>query len=168
MARMSNDGLGRFEVSLLATGAVAASVLLAVSASDHLALLLGGSLPGMAATIYGLKLVLMEAALLAPFVVLALLSRALLRETTRHRYRWAGVAISLAASLGAAAMLLSGLVKVDLEEAMNSLIGSVVPALVLLTGCALLYGGLIRLARHRRLERIRPLASGSPRRRRPD
>jgi NhaP-type Na+/H+ or K+/H+ antiporter len=98
----------------------------------------------------------MEAALLAPFVVLALLSRSLLRETTRHRYRWAGMAISLAASIGVVAMLLSGLVPVDLEEAMDTLLGHVVPALVFLSACALLYGGLIWLAQHGRLEAFMP------------
>jgi len=165
--RMPSDCLSRFEVALLALGALAASVLLALGASDAFAALGAGSATAFALFVYGFKLLLMEAALLAPFVVLALLSRALLRETTRLPYRWAGVAISLGASLGVAAMLLSGLVRVDLEAAMDTLIGSVVPALMLLTACAMLYGGLIWRAQNVRLERGIPLPSerSRPRRR---
>lgn len=164
MVRMLSDRLSRIEATLLALGAFAASVLLVLGASDDFAGLFEGTLPAFAIFVYGLKLLLMEAALLAPFVVLALLSRALLRETTRHRYRWAGLAISLGASAGVAAMLASGLVRVELEAAMDTLIGGVVPALVLLTTCALLYGGLIWLAQHGQLERI--IATPSERARR--
>lgn len=154
MVRLLSDRLRRAELLLLASGAVAASVLLALNAGDDLRQAVEGELGGAHTAIYGLKLLLMEAALLVPFVVLALMSRALLRETNRHRYRWAGVGISLAASLGVVGMLLAGLIPVDLTEAVDTLIGSVVPALVLLAGCALLYGGLIWLAQHGRLERF--------------
>lgn len=165
MVRVLSDRLRRAELLLLGTGALAASVLLALNAGDDLSHLVRGDVPKVHAAIYGLKLVLMEAALLAPFIVLALLSRALLRETTRHRYRWAGLGISLAASAGVVAMLLSGLIPVDLEEAFDTLIGSVVPALMLLSGCALLYGGLIWLAQHARLETF--VTSSRPRTSRP-
>lgn len=162
MARLLSDRLSRAEVLLLIAGALAASVLLALNAGDDLRRLVQPDVPTVHAAIYGLKLLLIEAALLAPFLVLALLSRALLRETTRHRYRWAGMAISLAASVGVVAMLVSGLIPVDLEEAMDTLISSVVPALVLLSSCALLYGGLIWLAQHARLEAfVSPAAPSS-------
>lgn len=156
MVRMLSDPLRRAEVLLLLAGAIAASVLLALNAGEDLHRLLEDDVPTVHAAIYGLKLLLMEAALLAPFLVLALLSRALLRETTRHRYRWAGLAISLSACVGVIGMLASGLIPVDLEDAVDTLIGSVVPALVLLSGCALLYGGLIWLAQHARLETLIP------------
>lgn len=152
MVRLLSDRLRRAEVLLLGSGAVAASVLLIINAGKDLRHFIDGHTPGTHAVIYGLKLMLMEAALLAPFVVLALLSRSLLRETTRHRYRWAGMGISLAASVGVVAMLVSGLIPVDLEEAIDTLLGNVVPALVFLSACALLYGGLIWLAQHGRLE----------------
>lgn len=152
MVRMLSDRLRRAEVLLLGCGAFAASVLLIANAGEDLRHFIDGRTPGPHAAIYGLKLMLMEAALLAPFVVLALLSRSLLRETTRNLYRWAGMAISLAASVGVVGMLVAGLIPVDLEEAMDTLLGNVVPALVFLSGCALLYGGLIWLAQHGRLE----------------
>lgn len=152
MVRMLSDRLRRAEVLLLWAGALAASVLLALNAGEDLRALVEGEVPTVRAALYALKLLLVEAALLAPFVVLTLMSRALLRETTRHRFRWAGMAISLAASVGVVAMLVAGLIPVDLEEAMDTLIASVVPALVLLSSCALLYGGLIWLAQHARLE----------------
>lgn len=152
MVRRLSDRLRRAEVLLLGTGAIAASLLLLANAGDDLRHFIDGRTPGAHAAIYGLKLMLMEAALLAPFLVLALLSRSLLRETTRHRYRWAGVGISLAASVGVVAMLVAGLIPVDLEEAIDTLLGNVVPALVFLSACALLYGGLIWLAQHGRLE----------------
>lgn len=161
MVRMLSDRLRRAEVLLLGCGALAASVLLIVNAGDDLRHFIGGGTPGSHAAIYGLKLLLMEAALLAPFVVLALLSRSLLRETNRQRYRWAGMAISLAASVGVVAMLVAGLIPVDLEEAVDTLIGNVVPALLFLSGCALLYGGLIWLAQHGRLEAFMPSSDGS-------
>lgn len=152
MVRILSDRLRRAEILLLGCGAFAASVLLIANAGDDLRHFIDGRTAGPHAAIYGLKLMLMEAALLAPFIVLALLSRSLLRETTSHRYRWAGMAISLAASVGVVAMLMSGLIPVDLEEAMDTVLGNVVPALVFLSGCALLYGGLIWLAQHDRLE----------------
>lgn len=152
MVRSLSDRLRRAEVLLLGTGAIATSVLLLANAGEDLRHFIDGRTSGGHVAIYGLKLLLMEAALLAPFLVLALLSRSLLRETTRHRYRWAGVGISLAASVGVVAMLVSGLIPVDLEEAMDTLLGHVVPALVFLSACALLYGGLIWLAQHGRLE----------------
>jgi len=152
MVRMLSDRLRRAELLLLVSGAVATSVLLLMNAGDDLRHFIDGQTAATHVAIYGLKLMLMEAALLAPFLVLALLSRSLLRETTRQRYRWAGVAISLAASVGVVAMLLAGLIPVDLEEAMDTLLGHVVPALVFLSACALLYGGLIWLAQHGRLE----------------
>lgn len=152
MVRRLSDPLRRAEVLLLVAGALAASILLVLNAGDDLRQLVESDVPTVHAAIYGLKLLLMEAALLAPFLVLALLSRALLRETTRHRYRWAGMAISLAASGGVVAMLVMGLIPVDLEEAMDTLLSNVVPALMLLSACALLYGGLIWLAQHARLE----------------
>jgi len=155
---MLSDRLRRAEVVLLACGAFAASVLLVANAGDDLRHFIDGETPGPHAAIYGLKLVLMESALLAPFVVLALLSRSLLRETTRHAYRWAGMAISLAASVGVVAMLVAGLIPVDLEEAMDTLLGNVVPALLFLSACALLYGGLIWRAQHGRLEAFMPSA----------
>lgn len=152
MARELSDRLRRAEVLLLGSGAFAASALLVLNAGDELRHFIDGQTPAVHAAIYGLKLMLMEAALLAPFIVLALLGRSLLRETTRRGYRWAGMAISLAASVGVVAMLMSGLIPVDLEEAMDALLGSVVPALMLLSACALLYGGLIWVAQHGRLE----------------
>lgn len=145
-----SERLRRSELLLLTLGAITASLLLAASVRDDLARVLDGTLPAMYAAIYGLKLVLMEAALLAPFVVLALLSRALLRETARSIYRWAGFGISVAASVGVVVMLGAGLVPMDLEEAVDTLIANVVPALMLLSACALLYGGLIWLAQHQR------------------
>jgi NhaP-type Na+/H+ or K+/H+ antiporter len=160
MVRMLSDRLRRAEVLLLGCGAFAASVLLIVNAGDDLRHFIDGRTPGPHAAIYGLKLMLMEAALLAPFLVLALLSRSLLRETTRHRYRWAGMAISLAASVGVVAMLMAGLIPVELEEAMDTLLVNVVPALVFLSACALLYGGLIWLAQHARLEVFIPSKDG--------
>lgn len=158
MVRDRSDRLRRVEVLLLGSGALAASVLLIVNAGEDLSHFIDDQTPAVHAAIYALKLMLMEAALLAPFVVLALLGRSLLRETTRSRYRWAGMAISLAASVGVVAMLVSGLIPVDLEEAMDTLLASVVPALMLLSGCALLYGGLIWIAQHGRLEHF----MGSP------
>jgi hypothetical protein len=152
VVRKLSDRLRRAEVLLLGGGAAAASVLLLANAGDDLRHLIAGPTLGTHAAIYGLKLMLIQAALLAPFIVLALLSRSLLRETTRHRYRWAGMGISLAASVGVVAMLVSGLIPVELEEAMDTLLGNVVPALVFLSGCALLYGGLIWLAQHSQLE----------------
>ncbi len=160
MVRMLSDRLRRAEILLLGCGALAASVLLVANAGDDLRHFIDGHTPGPHAAIYGLKLLLMEAALLAPFVVLALLSRSLLRETTRNLYRWAGMAISLAASVGVVAMLVAGLIPVDLEEAMDTLLGNVVPALVFLSACALLYGGLIWLAQHGRLEAFMPPSDG--------
>lgn len=156
MTRPSSDRLRRLELALLATGALGASLLLAVNARADLGHLLGEPLPRLQIGIYSMKLLMMEAALLAPFVVLALLGRALRRETGRSPYRWAGLGISLGASAGVLAMLLAGLVPIDLEEALDTLVASVVPALVLLTACAGLYGGLIRLARHAKLETITP------------
>jgi putative copper export protein len=152
MARVLSDRLRRIEVGLLGLGALSASLLLVANAGEDLRHFIDGQTPAVHAAIYGLKLLLMEAALLAPFLVLALLGRSLLRETTRHRYRWAGMGISLAASVGVVVMLVSGLIPVDLEEAIDTLIGSVVPALMLLSVCALLYGGLIWMAQHGRLE----------------
>lgn len=152
MVRVLSDRLRRLEVALLGLGALSASVLLVINAGDDLRHFVDGQTPAVHAAIYALKLLLMEAALLAPFVVLALLGRSLLRETTRHRYRWAGMGISLVASVGVVAMLVLGLIPVDLEEAVDTLISSVVPALVLLAVCALLYGGLIWIAQHGRLE----------------
>ena len=160
MVRMLSDRLRRAEVLLLACGALAASVLLVANAGDDLRHFIDSGTPGPHAAIYGLKLMLMESALLAPFVVLALLSRSLLRETTRHAYRWAGMAISLAASVGVVAMLMAGLIPVDLEEAVDTLIGNVVPALLFLSGCALLYGALIWRAQHGRLEAFIPPQDG--------
>lgn len=154
MVRLLSDRLRRFELLMLGLGALSASALLAVNAWDDIRELLEGNLAGIHSVVYGLKLLLMEAALLAPFVVLAHLSRALLRETTRQRYRWAGLAISLAASAGVVGLLMGDVIHVDLEEALDALIASVVPALVLLSGCALLYGGLIWLAQHGKLESL--------------
>lgn len=114
MVRSLSDRLRRAEVLLLGSGAIATSVLLLANAGEDLRHFIDGRTSGGHVAIYGLKLLLMEAALLAPFLVLALLSRSLLRETTRHRYRWAGVGISLAASVGVVAMLVSGLIPVDL------------------------------------------------------
>lgn len=162
MARMLSDRLRRAEVTLLGCGALAASALLVINAGDDLRHFIDGHTPGPHAAIYGLKLILMEAALLAPFVVLALLSRSLLRETNRHGYRWAGMAISLAASVGVVGMLMAGLIPVDLEEAMDTLLGNVVPALLFLSACALLYGGLIWLAQHGRLEAFIPPKGARP------
>ena len=168
MVRLLVDRFRRIEVLLLAAGALVASVLMALNAGKNVAALLEGDVPPVQAAVYALKLMMMEAALLAPFFVLVLLSRALLRETSRHRYRWAGMAISLLASAGVVSMLVTGLIPVDLEEAMDTLIGSVVPALVLLSTCALLYGGLIWVAQHGRLEKIMPAAIERPKRRKPD
>lgn len=156
MARAPSDRLRRFELLLLGSGAVAASVLLALDAGDQVRLIVesGVSLGHMA--IYGLKLLMMEAAILAPFVMLTLLSGALLRETARGRYRWAGLGISMTASAGVVLMLIAGLVAVQLEGTVTTIVANVVPALVLLSACGLLYGGLIRLARHGRLERVSP------------
>lgn len=165
---MLSDRLRRAEVFLLGGGAIAASLLLLANAGDDLRHFVDGRTPGTDAAIYGLKLMLMEAALLAPFLVLALLSRSLLRETTRNRYRWAGMGISLAASLGVVAMLVSGLIPVDLEQAIDTLLGNVVPALLFLSGCALLYGGLIWLAQHGRLEAFMPSPDGPSNRPRND
>ena len=156
MARRASDHLHRVELAVLCAGAVAASALLSMNASDELDRLRGGELSALLVGIYGLKLLLLEAALLAPFLVLALLGRSLLRETGRCRYRCAGLAISVSATLGVVGMLVSGLIAVDLEQAMDTLIGNVVPALVLLTVCAALYGGLIRLAQQGRLEAFTP------------
>ena len=168
MVRLLVDRFRRIEVLLLAAGALVASLLMALNAGKNVSALLDGQVPPLQAMIYALKLMLMEAALLAPFLVLVLLSRALLRETSRHRYRWAGMAISLLASAGVIVMLTTGLVRVDLAEAMDALIGNVVPALVLLSTCALLYGGLIWMAQHGRLERIMPTPTERSRRRERD
>lgn len=166
MVRLLIDPFRRVEVVLLYTGALIASLLLAVNAGRNVSSLLEGEVAPLQAAVYGLKLMLIEASLLAPFLVLVLLSRALLRETSRHRYRWAGMVISLLASAGVVAMLATGLIRVDLEEAVDALIGSVVPALVLLSSCALLYGGLIWMAQHGSLE-IMPSAIERSRRREP-
>lgn len=168
MVRLLVDRFRRIEVLLLAAGALVASLLMALNAGKNVSALLEGDVPPMQAAIYALKLMMMEAALLAPFFVLVLLSRALLRETSRHRYRWAGMAISLLASAGVVAMLVTGLIPVDLEEAMDTLIGSVVPALVLLSTCALLYGGLIWMAQHGQLDRVIPAPIERSKRREPD
>lgn len=154
MARAPCDRLRRFELLLLGSGAVAASVLLAIDAGGQMRLIVegGASLGHMA--IYGLKLLLMEAAILAPFILLTLLSGALLRETAHGRYRWAGLGISVAASAGVVIMLIAGLVAVHLQDTVTTLVANAVPALVLLSACGLLYGGLIQLARHGRLEGV--------------
>lgn len=154
MTRPSSDRLRRLELALLATGALGASLVLAVNVRADLGHLPDDPLHRLHIGIYGMKLLMMGAALLAPFVVLALLGRALRRETGRNPYRWAGLGISLGASVGVLAMLLAGLVPIDLEEALDTLLASVVPALVLLTACACLYGGLIRLARQAKLEAV--------------
>ena len=49
-------------------------------------------LPGVQLTLYAAKLALTETALLAPYLVLGLLGRALLRETRQRRYRWQVIA----------------------------------------------------------------------------
>ena len=79
MVRKLSDRLRRAEVLLLGSGAAAASVLLLANAGDDLRHFIAAPTSGTHAAIYGLKLMLMEAALLAPFIVLALLSRSLLR-----------------------------------------------------------------------------------------
>jgi len=155
MVPVRSDRLRRFEILLLALGAVSASLLLAASARKELGYLVDGSLSTLHAGIYAMKLLLMEAALLAPFVVLAMLGRALLRETTRSGYRFAGLGISAAALAGVLAMLLLSLMPTDYEKTVNTLAGDVVPALVLLAVCALLYGGLIGLAQRRRNQPLR-------------
>lgn len=156
MAPRASDRLHRVELAVLGLGATAASVLLALNARDELHRLLEGELSALVLGIYTFKLLLIEAALLAPFLVLVLLGRSLLRETGRCRYRCGGLAISLSATLGVLAMLVSGLIPVDLEQAMDTLIGNVVPALLLLTVCAGFYVGLIRIAQRGRLEAFTP------------
>lgn len=161
MSRPSNDRLRRFELLLLTLGAVTTGVLLGMEAKNELVHLGAAQTRGIFLVMYGLKLLMMELALLAPYLVLAMLGRALIRETTRWYYRAMGLAISLAASAGVVAMLLAGMVPVTLEEAIDAVIGDVVPALLLLSACALLYGGLVWLAQHGRLESFMP-GAGEP------
>jgi len=164
MVRLLVDRFRRIELVLLSAGAVAASLLMVMVAGGKITALLDGDVPPLRAAMYGLKLLLMEAALLAPFLVLALLGRALQREAPKRHFRWAGVAISLLASAGVAVILLGGFLPANLEAAKYTLVAGVVPALVLLSACALLYGGLIRLAQHAKAEPIRP-SIGPPRHR---
>ncbi|GIX37054.1 MAG: hypothetical protein KatS3mg127_0293 [Silanimonas sp.] len=153
MARSGPDRLRRLELALLGLGALASAALLLVKACGGLAPLAGRmELPGVQLTLYVAKLALTETALLAPHLVLGLLGRALLRETRQRRYRWAGLLLSAVASLGVVAMLAAGLVAIDLEDALDRLVAGVVPALILLAGCALAYGALIWRAQHARLE----------------
>jgi hypothetical protein len=142
-------------------GAVTTGVLLAMEAKNELAQLAAAQTRGAILVMYGLKLLIMELALLAPYLVLALLGGALMRETTRWSYRAVGLVISVTASAGVVGMLLAGMVPVALEEAMDAVIGDVVPALLLLSVCALLYGGLVWLAQHGRLESFMP-GAGEP------
>lgn len=156
MARPSSDRLRRLEVLLLTAGAVTASVLLALQAGDDLGHATLAARSGALAAVYAFKLLLMEAALLAPFTVLALLGRALFRETGQSPYRWVGLGISLAASLGVVVALWAGHAPLDLGRAVDTLVAHVVPPMLLLSACALLYGGLIWLAQHRRLTPFSP------------
>ena len=156
MSRPSNDRLRRFELLLLTLGAVSTGVLLALEAKNELAQLAAAETRGVILVMYGLKLLMMELALLAPYLVLGLLGGALMRETGRWSYRAMGLVISIAASGGVIGMLLAGMVPVALGDAMDVVIGDVVPALLFLSGCALLYGGLVWLAQHGRLDAFMP------------
>lgn len=149
-----SDRLRQFELLLLALGAVSVTLLLASNAREGLGLPVGGSLPALPVVMYVLKLLLMKAALLTPFVVLVLLGRVLLREAPRTGFRWLGLGVSATASAGVLVMLLASLISMDLAIAFDTPVGEVVPAIVLLSVCVLLYGGLIRLAQKRRIKPI--------------
>lgn len=150
MARVNNDALHRWEIALLFLGAAASAILLAWNARDAWLQFEGTELQAMSLGLYGAKLVLLESALVAPFIVLSLLASALLRETQRASYRIAGLTISFAASAGVFAMLLLGLIPVHLADEIDRLTAAVVPALLFLAVCAGLYGALVWLAQHRR------------------
>ena len=134
-------------------------MLLVWRVRDDLAWLVADASGASAWIMFGAKLSLLEAALMAPWVILSLLSRALLRETERARYRLAGLAITVGACLGVVALLTVGRMSVHLDAPIDSLLGEAVPALLLLTGCAVLYGGLVFLAQHGALERFNPRPS---------
>lgn len=154
MARASNDALRRWETSLLWIGAIASASLLAWNARDAWVHLQGTQFQAMSLGFYGAKLLMLESALIAPFIVLSLLGNALLRETQRATYRIAGLTISFAASAGVFAMLLLGLIPVHLTDAIDRLMAAVVPALLFLAVCAGLYGALVWLAQHGRLDSV--------------
>lgn len=152
MSRPSSDRLRNAELAVLGVGAFAAALLLAWNAGAPLFDAGSRAQSSLATGMYALKLVMLEAALLAPYVVIALLSRSLLRETNRRAFRIAGLAISLLAAAGGSAMLASSMVDVHLDAGMHNLMSEAVPALVLLTVCAVFYAGLVWLARHAELE----------------
>jgi len=152
MSRPSSDRLRRAELALLGFGALASALLLAWNAGAPLVEAASRAQSAVSTVMYGLKLIMLEAALLAPYVVMTLLSHSLLRETQRSGFRIAGFAISLLAAAGGVAMLATGMVDVHLDAGMHTLMSEAVPALVLLTVCAGLYGGLVWLARHAELE----------------
>jgi hypothetical protein len=164
MVRSLSDRLRRSEVRLLTLGALACAALLVWHVRDDLASLVADGAGIGAWVMFGAKLSLLEAAMMTPWVILSMLSRALLRETERARYRFAGLAITVSACLGVAALLTVGRMNVHLDAPVDSLLGEAVPALLLLTGCAVLYGGLVFLAQHGALERFspRPSSPASP------
>ncbi len=159
MVRSLSDRLRRIEIRLLTLGALACAALLVWHVRDDLAWLVAEAAGISAWVMFGAKLSLLEAALMTPWFILSLLSRALLRETQRARYRLAGLAITVAACLGVVVLLTVGRMTVHLDAPVDSLLGEAVPALLLLTGCAVLYGGLVFLAQHGALERFSPSPS---------
>lgn len=154
MARLTSDRLHRLELLLLGLGALSTSLLIAFGAGQVFSPDASPTPAAATAFVYAAKLLLMESALLAPFVVLALMSKALLRETQRFRYRLPGLGLSASAISGVILLLVSGMMPLDLREALDTLLARVVPALLMLSACAILYGALIWLAQHGRLERF--------------
>lgn len=151
MARANNDPLRRWETAFLFLGAAASASLLAWNAREAWLAVQDTPFQAIGHGIYGAKLLLLEAALVAPFIVLSLLSDALVRETHRARYRVAGLTISVAAGVGVFAMLLRSMPE-HRAGAIDHLMASVVPALLFLSVCAGLYGALVWLAQHGRLD----------------
>jgi hypothetical protein len=107
-------------------------------------------LPWLAnAALTTLKLLLLEAALLAPLLALGLLGQSLYRETQRLRDVSLGFGISAATSLLVIGLLLNGAVRLSVDAALGDLIESAVLPLGVLMVSGSLYGALIWRARRR-------------------
>ncbi len=153
MSLPTTDTIRRIELTLLVIGAVIAAAGVVVGSMDFFARVQALSMSDLTTLlIAGLKLLLVEAAVLAPFVVLAMLSHALMRESPRRRYRIAGLSVSLITSLAVCAWLLTNSLS-GIDSTLMALTGLAAPALLILAMSAAIYGILIWSARHAVLER---------------
>lgn len=141
------DRLRRIELGLLGLGALACLLLLGLQAHEDLHALTAAAAGLLPTLLLAGRLLLVAAALLAPWLILALLGAALRREPIRPFYRWAGMALSGIALLGAIGLLTAGRRASHWRVPLDAVISEALPALLLLTACALLYGGLVFLAR---------------------